>query len=180
MIGSNVDRLKHIVDDILTVAPGLRPPAPAIDPVETVMAICNDWRSTHRIASGEHGLLKIDVSGCQGPSGPGPLRVRFEPEHLQRVLVNLLDNALRYGARHVRASVPAPGVVRLDDDGRGCSAERRRDLRAALAAQDYDGGTGLGLMLADLVARAHGGSVSLPDVDSGFAVALHLGDGGSR
>lgn len=107
----------------------------------------------------------------------GPAHLDVDADLVAAALANLLDNALRYGARQVRASVPAPGVVRLDDDGRGCTPERRRDLRAALAAQHYDGGTGLGLMLADLVARAHGGSVSLPDVDSGFSVALALGDG---
>jgi len=34
---------------------------------------------------------------------------------------------------------------------------------------------GLGLMLADLVARAHGGRLHLPAVAQGFAVELELG-----
>ena len=69
---------------------------------------------------------------------------------------------------------PAPGTLRLHDDGRGATPERLADLRAALAAQDYEDHTGLGLMLADLVARAHGGALTLPEVADGFAVELRL------
>jgi hypothetical protein len=48
--------------------------------------------------------------------------------------------------------------------------------RDALDRQAYEGRMGLGLMLADLVARAHGGELTLPEVaDSGFAVELQLG-----
>lgn len=169
MIGSNVDRLKHIVDDILTVAPGLRPPAPAIDPVETVMAICNEWRSTHRIASGEHGLLEIDVSGCQGPSGPGPLRVRFEPEHLQRVLVNLLDNALRYNSGEPGAillglrwlpSVNQEGLLMLSvgNDGEPIQPETERSLFEPFFSTSSRG-TGLGLYISRELCERHGASI---------------------
>lgn len=91
--------------------------------------------------------------------------------------LNLLDNARRHGAKHVQIDVPRPGTVRIADDGPGVSPERRRALQAALDAQDYDGHTGLGLLLADRVARAHGGSVMLPAVDAGFAVELRIGDG---
>lgn len=97
-----------------------------------------------------------------------------DPDLLAAALANLLDNAQRYGARHVQVSLPAPGTLRLHDDGRGATPERLADLRAALAAQDYEDHTGLGLMLADLVARAHGGALTLPEVAEGFAVELRL------
>lgn len=96
---------------------------------------------------------------------------------LAAALANLLDNAKRYGARQVAISVPAPGVVRLADDGPGVPPERLQMLRAAIQAQDYDNTVGLGLMLSDLVARSHGGALSLPDSPSGFTVDLALGAG---
>jgi C4-dicarboxylate-specific signal transduction histidine kinase len=73
-------------------------------------------------------------------------------------------------------STPAPQVLRLDDDGPGISAERRQALTSALDAQAYDGVPGLGLTLADLVARAHGGRLRLVDPmgGRGFAVELAL------
>ena len=70
---------------------------------------------------------------------------------------------------------PVLCVLQVHDDGPGVDSARRRELQAAIDAQDYDGRTGLGLMLADLVARAHGGGLSLPEQASGFAAELNLG-----
>ena len=89
-------------------------------------------------------------------------------------LLNLLDNALRHGGRVVRLSTPAADVLCVHDDGAGLGAEQRRALQTALDAQDYAGRMGLGLMLADLVARAHGGALSLPDDGPGFSAVLRL------
>jgi signal transduction histidine kinase len=98
-----------------------------------------------------------------------------DPDLLAAALSNLLDNAQRHGARGVQVSQPAAQTLRLHDDGPGVPHDKLASLRAGLAAQDYESRTGLGLMLADLVARAHGGALVLPDVASGFAVELHLG-----
>lgn len=103
--------------------------------------------------------------------------VDADADLLAAAILNLLDNARRYGATRVEVDVPRAGTVRIADDGPGVSPERRRALQAALDAQDYEGHTGLGLLLADRVARAHGGSVGLPEVDAGFAVELCMGDG---
>ncbi len=92
-------------------------------------------------------------------------------------VLNLIDNAQRHGASTVVFSTPADNSLRVQDDGPGVDAVRRRELQAAIDAQDYEGRTGLGLMLADLVARAHGGSLSLSEQAGGFAVVLHLGPG---
>lgn len=102
--------------------------------------------------------------------------VNADADLLAAALVNLLDNAQRHGASRVDVSVPSPDTVRLDDDGPGVAPERRRALTAALDAQAYDGVPGLGLTLADLVARAHGGRLSLPApaAGRGFAVELSL------
>ena len=101
--------------------------------------------------------------------------LRADPDLLAAALANLLDNAKRYGARRVSVSQPAPDCVRVHDDGPGATPERLRALREALREQDYDGRMGLGLMLADLVARAHGGALSLPESVQGFTVELALG-----
>ncbi len=97
---------------------------------------------------------------------------------LAAALLNLLDNALRYGAQRVLVSVPAPGTVRVHDDGPGTAPGRRAALQQAIDGQADAGGTGLGLRLADLVARAHGGRLVLPAVGEGFAVDLVLGPAG--
>jgi len=47
-------------------------------------------------------------------------------------------------------------------------------MGAALATQHYEQDMGLGLMLADRVARAHGGQLMLVPVEQGFGVELSL------
>lgn len=105
-------------------------------------------------------------------------RLAADADLLEAALLNLLDNALRYGARHVTVSTPADDTLRVHDDGPGVSPERRDELQAAITAQAYEGHTGLGLMLADLIARAHHGAFVLPEVEHGFAAELRLAGGG--
>ena len=105
----------------------------------------------------------------------GTTPLNADADLLIAAVLNLIDNAQRHGARSVTFSTPATNVLRVHDDGPGVDPARRRELRAAIDAQDYAGRTGLGLMLADLVARAHGGGLSLPDDAGGFAVELNLG-----
>ena len=110
--------------------------------------------------------VRVDVQGQPTLSADADL--------LAAALLNLLDNALRHGASAVTLSSPQAGVLRVHDDGPGVEAARRQALQAAIDAEAYDGRTGLGLMLADLVARAHGGGLSLPAAERGFMVELRL------
>lgn len=119
--------------------------------------------------------LPHDALALQLPPGAA---VRADADLLTAALINLIDNAVRHGARSLQLQMlggPDGQRLRLLDDGRGVDAERRADLDQALRSQAYEGRMGLGLMLADLVARAHGGALSLPAVAAGFAVELRLG-----
>lgn len=98
-----------------------------------------------------------------------------DPDLLTAALINLLDNSRRHGATHVEVGVSLPATLWLRDDGSGIEPSRLAALQAAIDAQDYEERTGLGLMLADRVARAHGGALGLPQVARGFAVELRLG-----
>jgi signal transduction histidine kinase len=109
---------------------------------------------------------------------PPGAAVQADADLLTAALINLLDNAVRAGATQVSLSMALQGdrqTLRLHDNGQGCPPERLAQLGAALDAQAYEGRMGLGLMLADLVARAHHGRLHLPEVHDGFAVELTLG-----
>ena len=130
-------------------------------------------------------FARLPVEGLQVEVAPGAA-LQADADLLSAALLNLLDNAQRHGARHVRVSLPAPQTLRLHDDGSGVDAARREALLRALQAQregrasedGSDGGpSGLGLLLAELVARAHGGRLALPAVEQGFAVELQLAAG---
>jgi signal transduction histidine kinase len=131
------------------------------------------WRSLELaplLARLPHEGLELHV-----PSG---LRLQADEDLLSAAMINLLDNAVRHGATELRLSLqvdPDQQTLRVHDNGRGVTPEQRAALSDALAEQAYEGRMGLGLMLADLVARAHGGVLTLPAVAQGFAVELQLG-----
>lgn len=102
--------------------------------------------------------------------------LRADPDLLAAALGNLLDNAQRHGAARVWIEPWPGGGLLIRDDGPGVSPERRLALRDAVENDGDAASIGLGLMLADSVARAHGGRLILPETAGGFAVALEFGD----
>lgn len=119
------------------------------------------------------GHLPFD--GMQIVARP-PCRVAADADLLLAALLNLFDNAHRHGASRVTLHVDDAGQLHVADDGSGIPPDRRRALQAALDMQDGESHVGLGLWLADLVARAHGGRLQLLDVDQGCEVLLALGE----
>ncbi len=90
---------------------------------------------------------------------------------MKRCLTNLVDNALRHGAR-VRLSVRLgrKGLEFLvEDDGPGIPPERREEVLRPFTQldesrnQDHGSGVGLGLAIASDIARGHGGALLLDD-----------------
>jgi len=167
MVADNVVRLQHIVDDILAVAPGIRPPAPAIDLLETAQAICSEWRLTHGLSDGPESLLQVHTQHLD--QATTPLLVRFEPEHLQRVLVNLLDNALRHGSGQPGAieviiswrparQGGAMLVLSVNSDGEPLSADTERSLFEPFFSTRSQG-TGLGLYICKELCERHGAAI---------------------
>lgn len=111
-----------------------------------------------------------------------PARVSGDPEALRRVVVNLVDNAVRYTATTVTVTVRATdtdGEVTVADNGPGIPAEARaavfdRFVRLDTARARDTGGTGLGLAIVRDVVRAHGGSVVLEDNEPGLRAVVVL------
>jgi signal transduction histidine kinase len=117
-----------------------------------------------------------------------PCVVAGDQDALARLLVNLLDNAVRHAASRVCASVREDGgwaVLTVTDDGAGIppeDAERvfrrfaRLDDARARAGDDSAGeeGAGLGLAIVRSTAEAHGGSVSLGDAGPGLRAVVRL------
>ncbi|MEO8080784.1 MAG: ATP-binding protein [Caldimonas sp.] len=99
MVTDNVERLKRIVDDVMEVAPGQAQNVDAIDAAAQVPAICAEWAQAAGEPFGGAGILKLELP-------ERPLGVRFDAEHLRRVLVNLLENARRHASGQ-------PGSVRV-------------------------------------------------------------------
>lgn len=107
-----------------------------------------------------------------------PLAAR--PQALRRCLVNLLDNARRYGGNAIEMSVTEQGgalEIRIEDRGPGIPpAELERVfepyVRMEASRAKHTGGAGLGLAIARSIARAHGGDVTLAARAAGGLCAI--------
>ncbi|MDO4795704.1 MAG: histidine kinase dimerization/phospho-acceptor domain-containing protein [Brachymonas sp.] len=91
MVQDNVQRLGRIVSDVLDIARMQQYPTAEAPPLmldDTVQLLCKEWLQQHaEEAPPVHLMLNLpDVA------------VRFDLEHLRRIMVNLLDNARRHGA----------------------------------------------------------------------------------
>lgn len=109
----------------------------------------------------------------QGPGGV----VQGDAVLLERVLVNLVDNALRYGAPPVTVRVAAPEVV-VEDAGPGVADTSRLFdpfWRGEGSRARATGGLGLGLMLVRQVVELHGGTVTAENrPEGGLRIRVRL------
>jgi two-component system, OmpR family, sensor kinase len=112
-----------------------------------------------------------------------PLQVDGSRDELHRMVLNLLDNAIRHTppGSCVELSLRednGEAVVEVADDGPGIPAEMRaqvfdRFVRGEGPADTSRGtGTGLGLAIVSAVAESHGGSVDAAESKSGGALFI--------
>lgn len=121
-------------------------------------------------------------------AGPLPF-VRGDRERLRQVLVNLIDNAVKYTTPGDEVEVSAyqqDGRLAVDvsDHGPGIAPEHHelvfQKFGRANASGKVTQGTGLGLFIARSIAEAHGGSLELrsgEDEGSTFSLALPVETG---
>jgi signal transduction histidine kinase len=110
--------------------------------------------------------------------------IRGDSERLRQVLMNLIDNAIKYspsGGDVVVRAYGEDGHVRVDvrDRGPGIAKDDQRLIFEKFGRVTGGGatkpGTGLGLFIARSIAEAHGGAldvVSSPDQGSTFTLEL--------
>ncbi len=158
MVADNVRRLKRLVDDVMEVAPGTALPAAPIDATAAVADAAADWARTAQIPLAPDSRLRSEMP-------PSPVGVRFDPEHLRRVLVNLLDNAQRHAS-------PAPGAIFLHlstrdeqwvtlavlSDGAPIAPEIERHLFEPFFST-RSRGSGLGLYICRELCERYGASI---------------------
>jgi signal transduction histidine kinase len=115
---------------------------------------------------------------------PDLMPAQGDPEKLQRVLFNLIQNAIRHTPADGSVVVRAAGVgdeveIEVADTGGGI-AEDDRDrvfepfFRGGPQAARPRGGAGLGLAISRAIVEAHGGRIWLADAPAGTAVRFSL------
>ena len=129
----------------------------------------------------EKGVTCSIKKGCDQP-----ISVSADKEKIRQVLINLVDNAIKYGKQNgtIEASfykVPSKTVLtEITDNGIGISDEHRlrifeRFYRPDTARSRKVGGSGLGLAICKHIIEAHQQTIdvrSTPDVGSTFGFSL--------
>jgi heavy metal sensor kinase len=175
-ISEEADRLRGLVEGLLRLARGdTRLPA-APEPVD-LSTLLYDVTDSLRPMAEAKGLTLT----CTAPGG---LTLSGNRDDLIRLLVNLLDNAIKYTDRGTIAVTAhnRHGSVRVAvaDTGQGIPAEhlpRLFDRFYRVDASRTNRGSGLGLALALEIARAHGGTIevnSAVGVGTTFTVLLPI------
>jgi len=159
MISDNAERLKRIVDDVMAVAPGKTVDAKVIDAVEQTAAAIKGWAQGARVSlDGEKPVVRIDLPDK-------PIGAVFDPDHLRRVIINLLDNGYRHSSRQpgsvvVRVSAPDEATTRLivASDGPPIPPDVERYLFEPFFST-RSRGTGLGLYICRELCERYGASI---------------------
>ena len=109
----------------------------------------------------------------------------FVPQYIERIMLNLISNAVKFsrpgGSVQVHASVKGDSLVlTVHDEGVGMTAEQMKGIFKPFYQADngsYNAGSGLGLPLAELSAKAMGGAISVnskPGHGALFTVTIPL------
>ena len=166
-IEDEAQRVSSLVDDLLLL--GRRGAAsPLLGTADSAdIAALAERVVEQRVAQARDGGLSLELESTAGPA-----RVAIRAGGVERIVGNLIDNALRHAASRVIVRIDQVGgevVLRCDDDGAGIPRRDRAPLRALLAWRCGPGGSGLGLAIARELATSCGGSIHAENLASGGA-----------
>jgi signal transduction histidine kinase len=160
-IHRNAVRIGTLVEDLLeleALEAGKGPPL-AREPVALAPVVKHVLDTLHARAT--------DVGGTLVSAIPDDLALRGDDDAIERIVLNLADNALRHGGANVRVSIEAKKhgdrvTVVVSDSGPGIPDEHRAKIferfhRGTTTAE----GSGLGLAIARELAVAMGGTLTL-------------------
>jgi signal transduction histidine kinase len=156
-VNADADRVTRLLTELLDVsrieAGRLTLHRRPVDLSELAERVVDDLRGL-----ADRHVLRLEVSG--------PVVVFGDPDKLQQVLTNFLENAFKYtdgGTVTVISSQEGEwGQVAVTDEGQGIEEERLPRLFEKFARHEVPGspsGTGLGLYICKGLIEAHGGDI---------------------
>lgn len=164
-------RLGHLADELLALARAERTPVVA-EPVALEGVFEEVTAALRALANEKHITLE-----CRTP----PIRVRGAKSDVERIVSNLVDNAIRHAPEGSVVRIEAEDgevvQIRVRDAGPGVPPEDRQRIfepfQRSAASRAEARGAGLGLAIARELAQKFGGDITLEDVAGGsFLVTL--------
>ncbi len=165
---ASAQRLGELLREALVGLRGASELTPAASSVR-ILSVVTAAASRFRRRAAAAGV-RVDVRAKEDPGG------LIAPDLLDRILDNLLDNALRYSKSGdaitlTCATREGRAMVSVEDQGPGVAEEARETIFSAYRARGtpHAGHFGLGLAFCRAVARAYGGDVRVEDREGGGA-----------
>lgn len=182
----NVDRLCRLVDDLDEISRLESGEMPLALETFVIQDLILDVFESLSLKAREKGITFSIKKGCEAP-----IQVKADKEKIRQVLINLLDNSLKYGQPDGQtiASVykmdEKKVLIELSDNGMGIGESHlvrifERFYRTDKARSRADGGTGLGLAIVKHIVEAHGQTINVrskPEVGSTFGFTLDASKG---
>ena len=177
----NVDRLVNLMNDLDEISKLERGEQLLAKQNFIIQDLIREVYDSLSIKTQGKNIRTIIKKGCEAP-----ITVFADKEKIKQVLINLVENATKYGKQNgnIVASIYDTDdqhvLVEISDDGIGIEEEHlprifERFYRTDTARSRDKGGTGLGLAICKHIIEAHGQSIhvrSTPDVGTtiGFTV----------
>lgn len=180
----NIDRLCHLIDDLDEISKLESGEMTINKETFVVQDLIRDVFDTLSLKANAKGVRFNIKKGCESP-----VTVLADKEKVRQVLMNLVDNSIKYGKAegHTIASVYTMDdrqvLVEISDDGIGISEEHlprvfERFYRTDRARSRDIGGTGLGLAIVKHIIEAHSQTINVrskPEIGSTFGFTLETG-----
>lgn len=172
-----IGRMSKIVESLLAIA-RLDSGPDAIEPKPADLGALCVWvgEQMHPLAEEKQIDLRVQIA---------PLMALIDSARMKQVLVNLIDNAIKYtmpgGSVEISSfETDKAAIVEITDTGIGIAATELphvfdRFFRADTARSRGSGGAGLGLSIVKAICNAHGGSISIQSSEGiGTVVRIQL------
>ena len=182
--GRNVDRMVHLVNDLDEITRLESGEQPLHKENFFIQDLLHEVYETLSPKANEKNIILNIKKGCEQP-----IEVFADKEKISRVLINLVDNAIKYGntGGYVTSGFYKTDenhvLIEITDNGTGIKEEHlprlfERFYRTDIGRSRNAGGTGLGLAICKHIIEAHGQNIhvrSKPDVGttSGFTLSLN-------
>jgi signal transduction histidine kinase len=158
---NNIERLVRLVNDVLALN------RLESGQVELKEQWCEAATLMQQAFSSVQNLAEANQVDLR--SSTGNIQVWADPDWLVQVLVNLINNAVKFSPAGATVSVnvePQPQQVlfRVTDQGRGIPTEKLESIfgqfqQVNMSDSRQKGGTGLGLSICRLIVQLHGGRI---------------------
>ena len=177
----NIDRLVNLVDDLDEISKLERGEQLLLKENFTIQDLVKDVFESLSIKADEKQIKLAIKKGCELP-----LTVYADKEKIRQVIINLVDNAIKYGKQNGVIEASAYKIdgkkilIEISDDGTGIAEEHlsrifERFYRTDLARSRKVGGSGLGLAICKHIIEAHQQTIhvrSTIDVGTTFGFTL--------